>query len=278
MPEKTDDEKKVTIKTSLLVGLIIFAVILLITVVFLFGFLIGSGMHKQTIVTEIDEFTIGNSSGNKENVTITTKKEDTNEDSNKKIGFIPLGSQKHNQTSNPKSKSSENEKEDTRNLSALFTPVEEENNSSYNNNSTYSSKNNNVSSESGKEAVKKYFIDLESKLSGGKTWSDPNQFAEQLLRSAMSGDFSELNDLTGNMTKITNEIENMNVPIECVEHRNSVVESLRYSTNVLTKVKNGIDNGDVQMILSLTADAEKIKSTAEKSDRLMKELKSKYGF
>ena len=83
-----------------MVGLIIFAVILLITVVFLFGFLIGSGMHKQTIVTEIDEFTIGNSSGNKENVTITTKKEDTNEDSNKKIGFIPFGSQKHNQKSN----------------------------------------------------------------------------------------------------------------------------------------------------------------------------------
>ena len=76
---ESKDESKVTIKSSFLIGLIVFALILLITVVFLFGFLIGSGKNKQTIVTKIDEFTIGNSSGNKENITNTnaiTQRED----------------------------------------------------------------------------------------------------------------------------------------------------------------------------------------------------------
>ena len=303
------DEKKIEIKQSLLIGLIVFALILLITVVFLFGFLIGSAKNKQTIVTKIDEFTIGNSSGNKENVTISShreqenkkehnintsnKKEDTHEDSNKNIGFLPFGSQNSNQNSNQSSKSnsSENENKDTRNLSALFSNQNEDNSNNYKSSSSNqvsssqitassqssSSTNTNYSSDSGKEAVKNYFMELELKLAGSKSWTDPNQFAEQLLKSAMSGDFSDLNDLTGNMRKVANDVANMSVPAECAEHRDSVVASLNDSIRILEKVRRGIEEGDMQIIMSLTAEAESIKSSAQRSDELMKQLKSKYG-
>lgn len=272
------DENKIEIKSSLLIGLIAFAVILLITVVFLLGFLIGSNNSRDnTKIVTYQEKT----NNREQNSLNTSNKEDTHEDSNKKIGFIPFGSQKNNQTSNrtSKSNSSEDENNDTRNLSALFSSQNEENSNNYKSSSSNQvsiSTNKNYSSKSGKEAVKNYFMDLEFKMAGSKTWSDPNQFAEQLLKSAMSGDFSDLNELTSNMRRIANDVSNMSVPAECAEHRDSVVASLNDSIRILEKVRRGIEEGDMQIIMSLTAEAESIKTNAQKSDELMKSLKAKY--
>ena len=313
---ESKDESKVTIKSSFLIGLIVFALILLITVVFLFGFLIGSGKNKQTIVTKIDEFTIGNSSGNKENINntnaitqrednfkqnkknenLSTQKEEDKDTALKRLGFVPYGHKKEESSkSSSYSSSSKNDesKKDTRNLSALFSSVNEDESSSFKSNSnlttsnqinsssnytTSSSQNystNNVSSESGKEAVKNYFMELELKLAGSKTWSDPNQFAEQLLKSAMSGDFSDLNELTANMKRVANDISRMSVPAECAEHRDAVVNSLNDSISILNKVKRGINEGDMNIIMSLTSEADRIKASAGRTDELMKQIKSK---
>lgn len=310
---ESKDESKVTIKSSFLIGLIVFALILLITVVFLFGFLIGSGKNKQTIVTKIDEFTIGNSSGNKENITnttaikqnkknenLSTQKEEDKDTSLKRLGFVPYGSKKKEESNLSSKSSTKEDNVDKRNLSALFA-TQNGNNSNYSTNSNVYSSNfssssssssrtpsssnisssqnystNNVSSESGKEAVKNYFMELELKLAGSKTWSDPNQFAEQLLKSAMSGDFSDLNELTTNMKRVANDISRMNVPAECAEHRDAVVNSLNDSISILNKVKRGINEGDMQIIMSLTAEADRIKASAGRSDELMKQLKLKY--
>lgn len=317
---ESKDESKVTIKSSFLIGLIVFALILLITVVFLFGFLIGSGKNKQTIVTKIDEFTIGNSSGNKENITntnaitqrednfkqnkknenLSTQKEEDKDTALKRLGFVPYGSKKKEESNLSSKSSTKEDNVDKRNLSALFA-TQNGNNSNYSTNSNVYSSNfssssssssrtpsssnisssqnystNNVSSESGKEAVKNYFMELELKLAGSKTWSDPNQFAEQLLKSAMSGDFSDLNELTTNMKRVANDISRMSVPAECAEHRDAVVNSLNDSISILNKVKRGINEGDMQIIMSLTAEADRIKASAGRSDELMKQLKLKY--
>ncbi|MBR0519058.1 hypothetical protein IJJ97_04630, partial [bacterium] len=187
------DEKKIEIKSSLLISIIVFAVFLLITVVFLIGFLVGSdrkkeNIHTTTVITQKED----NIKQNKKDENFSTQKEEDKDEALKRLGFIPHGSKKEDSNSSSKS----DESKDTRNLSALFSSVNEQDSNGFQSNitsnattsnqitssSTYtnsSSQNYNISSDSGREAVKNYFMELELKLAGSKTWNDPNQFAEQ---------------------------------------------------------------------------------------------------
>jgi len=130
--------------------------------------------------------------------------------------------------------------------------------------------------ESEKTRVENYFSQIDLIAESVKNWDDPNVFAQELLKSIMSSDFSSFDDFVLRYDTTISKINQLSAPKDCKEHKKAMMEALTGGKEMLLILRSSIESGDIAAITSLTIKGEEIKRKSEIVERMEKEIKSRY--
>lgn len=128
-----------------------------------------------------------------------------------------------------------------------------------------------------RQDIKSFFEKTEGIMMKAKTWDDPNAAAEGMVRALMSGDSSDIDELIRSLNSVKTELEGISAPSECSEYKSALSSTLVDSVRIMEKVKKAVSTGDMSELESLSQDAERLKSKTGEADRMMQEIKDKYG-
>lgn len=128
-----------------------------------------------------------------------------------------------------------------------------------------------------RQDIKSFFEKTEGIMMKAKTWDDPNAAAEGMVRALMSGDSSDIDELIRSLNSVKTELEGISAPSECSEYKSALSSTLVDSVRIMEKVKKAVSTGDISELESLSQDAARLKSKTGEADRMMQEIKDKYG-
>lgn len=128
-----------------------------------------------------------------------------------------------------------------------------------------------------RQEIKAFFEKTEGIVMKAKTWDDPNAAAEGMVRALMSGDSSDIDELIRNLNSVKTELDGISAPSECSEYKSALSSTLVDSVKIMEKVKKAVSTGDISELESLSEDAARLKSKTGETDRMMREIKEKYG-
>ncbi len=128
-----------------------------------------------------------------------------------------------------------------------------------------------------KKRVENYFFVMNSLLSKTKTWEDPQIFAQELLKSLLSGDTKSFDAFMSNYNKTIESVNAVDAPSSCVAHRQGVIDTLKSSYEILSVIKKSVATGDTSKLMTIAAKAQELKVKAEELEKLEKEIKKQYG-
>ncbi len=130
---------------------------------------------------------------------------------------------------------------------------------------------------SDRQSVENYFLQLEAIGAGAKQWQDPNEFAQQMVQSIMSNDFSKFDDFMANYELSISKIDALKAPEACREHKKLMLQVLYGGRSMLSDIRNSVSTGNVEALSGLPARAEDIKQKSQTADNMAKAIKERYG-
>ncbi|MCD6309385.1 MAG: hypothetical protein J7M18_01650, partial [Candidatus Eremiobacteraeota bacterium] len=128
-----------------------------------------------------------------------------------------------------------------------------------------------------RKAVRRYFNQLDQALVIGKTWDNPQEFAQSIMGQLMKGDTSGLEDLAQTYRRAHNRVSGIIAPQPCQEHKKMVLESLGSGIQMAEGMLSAFKNGNPGSIMKLMPQASSMKAKAMEADRMAEEIKLKYG-
>lgn len=128
-----------------------------------------------------------------------------------------------------------------------------------------------------RDAVARYFQEVEAIQSGGKYWSDPEALARTLIEEGAKGDASGFDNLLGAQQRVLEQLAQVAAPAPCQEHHRRSVALLEEAITTLTQTKENIQGGDTEALNALTGLGHDLESKAKDVDTLAAQIKKQHG-
>jgi len=126
-------------------------------------------------------------------------------------------------------------------------------------------------------SVRDYFDAMERTYRGGKTWTDPDSFAQAVLQQAMSGDVSGLRTLRDTQLRVLQGVERVPAPLACSAHHTETTAILRQSVAVMGDMANALEKGDAKALVKASSRAQDLEARSREADRTAKSIRARYG-
>jgi len=117
-------------------------------------------------------------------------------------------------------------------------------------------------------------VDRLEDMGGG---SDPQSFANTLVQSMSSGDFSGFDDLLAKARAQRQRLQAIAPPKACVEHHRLALALSGDSVAMLERVKAAMVKGDTTALLSISTDAKALETQANQLKSLSESIKRQAG-
>ena len=124
--------------------------------------------------------------------------------------------------------------------------------------------------------VSSYFKQMEALQSGGPI-GDPEAFATTLLKGAVSGDFSDIDEVVRAAGDAERRAAAIQPPAECAEYHRMAVALLQDSRTMITALRDGLKRNDADALTSVGASAQSMKSRADSLAAAEKALRARFG-
>lgn len=122
------------------------------------------------------------------------------------------------------------------------------------------------------EARKTYFDQLDTIL-GRSAFDSPQPFATRLLEQGMNGDENQLKRVLSQSIQATRDVEAVEAPRTCREHKELILAQLSHAVDVLKKVQAIEDGSENVDLVSLSNPDEKTMSENLKLQKLDRSLR-----
>lgn len=124
--------------------------------------------------------------------------------------------------------------------------------------------------------VAAYFSQMDSIQSAGTT-GDPEEFATTMLGAAVSGDFSGIDALVRAAGDAERRAAAVQPPGECAEYHRQALAMLQESKALVTTLRDGLKRNDANVLTSVGASAQAMKSRADSLAAAEKSLRARFG-
>ena len=124
--------------------------------------------------------------------------------------------------------------------------------------------------------VSAYLKQMEA-LQSGEAIADQEAFATTVLQSAVSGDFSAIDDLVRAAGDAERRAVALQPPGECAEYHRMAVTLLQESRTMITALRDGLKRNDTNTLASVGASAQSMKSRADTLAAAEKALRARFG-
>lgn len=127
-----------------------------------------------------------------------------------------------------------------------------------------------------KQEIEAYFLKMDRALSEGKTWGDPNAFAQQIIMASIKGDTSGFDSLINSFEQVKKKLGQIVPPDECKDYHQQVISAIDSSLDLLRTMKSAISTKDLEKLLPLQSKAKDLENRIRKTDALASKIKNKY--
>jgi hypothetical protein len=131
--------------------------------------------------------------------------------------------------------------------------------------------------EATREAVARYFREVEAVQSRSKSWTDPEDFAQALVEKAAKGDSSALDALLANSRQVRQQLAAIAAPEPCRECHERSLALLDDAIALLSQLGEKISTNDLASLQSLSARGEEIQRRTKELNALAGEIKRSFG-
>ena len=129
-----------------------------------------------------------------------------------------------------------------------------------------------------RDAVARYFEELDAiGAEGGLAADDPESLAMAILSQATTGDATAFDRLTAAQRSSLAAIRRVRPPAQAAEHHRRTVALLEESSRLLSRLKQGLLDGNIAALGELSSQANHMKTQAEDLQRLADQIKQRSG-
>lgn len=125
--------------------------------------------------------------------------------------------------------------------------------------------------------VARYFSELDAVQALAKRWTDPQQFAQEVVQQGVQGRTGGFDDLLATERQARERVAAMAVPPPCRQHHAAVLGLLDEAIGLLGRVKQALASQDILALESLAATARELEARSRKVDEAGAGLKRQYG-
>jgi len=127
-----------------------------------------------------------------------------------------------------------------------------------------------------KQEITDYLYSVDGILKETKTWSNPQQFAQDLINSTLKGDPSGFNNLIAAYETSKNKLNGLIVPKECQTYHNECIALIDDGIVMLGKLKVAINSQDVSQVMGIQKEATALEQQAKAVDKISAKLFQEY--
>lgn len=128
-----------------------------------------------------------------------------------------------------------------------------------------------------RQAVARYFSEVETIERDAKYWNDPMSFAQSLLGQVAQGDTSGFDQLAEASRKARERLAALDVPPACAEYQRETLALLDESAALIGRVRDAARSGDLTSLATLAGSGHDIEDRARRVDALGTEIRSRFG-
>jgi hypothetical protein len=128
-----------------------------------------------------------------------------------------------------------------------------------------------------REAVARYFGELEALESQTAELEDPKRLAMSLLQQLAGGDASGFERLLDTLRQARERLRVVSVPVPCQEHHRRTLELLDAGLRLVERVQQGVQQGDAGMLMAVTGEAQGLEAGAREVEALAQQIRERHG-
>lgn len=129
-----------------------------------------------------------------------------------------------------------------------------------------------------RDAVERYFREIESLGGTGAIGGSPNELAQALLSEGVQGNWSSFDKLIEDQRSVLSTLQRTSVPAACRTYHTRMSDLVREGIRMLEAVKSGLESGNVGGLQAVSAQAQALQVEAGALTDLGQEIKREYGF
>ncbi len=128
-----------------------------------------------------------------------------------------------------------------------------------------------------RDAVARYFQEIDALQAGGAFSSDPQTFAMTLIGQSAQGDWRSFDAMARDQRLLVERAGRVTVPSACQSYHTRSLALMRESMALLESIKSGMQAGNTSALTTLSARAQKLQTEAADLQALGESIKRQYG-
>lgn len=125
-----------------------------------------------------------------------------------------------------------------------------------------------------KEAIRRYFAQVDAVMAETESLEDPNAFATELLQQSLQGDNSGFESLLKIAQSAVGKMQAIKAPPSCKEHQQLTVAQLKQAVTLLRSVQSAAKTGDTSVLASLSLQGKDMKLDIGRLQKLDNQLRA----
>jgi len=121
--------------------------------------------------------------------------------------------------------------------------------------------------------IEKYLSQVASLTASTMDLGDPSQFATDLLQQSMLGDTSQLDSLLAQVAQNRQQLQQIEAPADCKEHKRVLLAQLASSQKLLEKLKGALLTSDSAALAGLALEGRQMQQQISRLSQLESQLR-----